>query len=166
MAPQNDEIPLTRFCQALRLDYHKTRLAGLRGDLPLRQDASGFYWVPLAELERRLVAQRAADYMAAGGNPFETADPAQDDELVKNATRFQAFTIEAEVALRAIEGDAREAEQRGDVAKAARYRDHVRCLRAATIAWDAERGAWRLEIPGLGVVWTRSTLATDRGVPA
>lgn len=165
MAPQN-EVALTRFCQVLKLDYHRARLASIRGELPARQDDAGFWWVPLVELERRMVARQAEAFIAGGGNPFDSADPAEDEELVKNITRFQAFSVEAEVALRAIEGDAREAEQQGDPERAARLRQYVACLRSALIGWDAERGAWRLEIPGLGVVWTRSTLSAGRGVPA
>lgn len=165
MAPQN-EVALTRFCQVLKLDYHRARLAAIRGDLPARQDDAGFWWVPLMELERRMVARQAETFIAAGGNPFDSADPAEDEELVKNITRFQAFSVEAEVALRAIEGDARESEQRGDTSRAATLRQYIACLRSALIDWDAERGAWRLEIPGLGVVWTRSTLSAGRGVPA
>jgi hypothetical protein len=165
MAPQT-EVTLTRYCRVLKLDYHRARLAAIRGELTARQDDAGFWWVPLAELERRMVERQAESFIAAGGNPFDEADPAEDEELLKAITRFQAFTVEAEVALRTIEGDARESEQRGDAARAARLRQYIACLRSAVVSWDAERGAWRLEIPGLGVVWTRSTLSPDRGVPA
>lgn len=109
---------------------------------------------------KQAVSFRSVAALAAKNNRElpEPVDLAPFDELRDQLTRFHLLGIERAAFLRRLEGDAMEAEHRGDFGTAAVYWQLVAGLREATYTWNAALGNWRTTIPGIGTQDTRPTL--------
>jgi hypothetical protein len=128
--------------QSLQLTYEQVRRRVFSGELEAAEAIGGKQTVTFRSVAA-LAARMQRDL------PLPDVDLSTFAELNEPMRRFHLLGIERVVFLRQLEGDALEAENRGDLATAAIYWQLLAGLREASYAWNAKRQTWAVNVPGV-----------------
>lgn len=168
-----NRLPLGEAALRAKRTYHQLLALVQRGEIVGGREGVR-WWVDERSLELYIANTSAAApealTVSAEDDARATALLESTPQIAQLSILFAAYSIQREAILVQLEADAREARQQGRDDAAEALQLFAEGLATSSYMWDAERSAWRIEIPGIGTTWTKvgpsGPLASPRGIPA